>query len=220
MSTQEAVGRFVYSKFIQAGVQGLPDIKGTPALEMAAMMKGPRAESKLPSGYGRNFGEKLYRTLLKKFRNPELVEEAISNTVVKLVSGQMRVEEGVELPKAESFVITSAINAAMDLLRSRKRDKADQMPMDDEGVELDMVDPNSFQQIGDMLSPSEMRNMLREISLVHPKAEEWVTTVLEGGKKIDLAKQWGVSPNAITNWENRYMDKIQDVVKKYLKDAA
>lgn len=220
VSTQEIFGKFVYAKFIQSGVEGLPDINGKPALEMRAVVQGPRAESKLPSGYGRSFGDKVWKVGLSKLRNPEIVEEAISNVTVKMVSGQLRVDEGTPLARAESLIVTAVLNAGTDLLRKKFRNPADQMPVNDEGVEVDFADPGSFKKIEDILSPGEMSRMMGEIARVHPRAVEWVEAVLEGVSKRELADQWGVTPAAITNFEKAYLDRVKKVVFNYLKGAA
>lgn len=219
-SIQEIFGKFAYAKFIQSGVEGLPDINGKPALDMRAVVQGPRAESKLPNGYGREFGSKVWKVGLSKLRNPEIVEEAISAVTLKMVSGQLRIDDGTNLTRAESLIITSVLNAGTDVLRKKYRDPSGQMPTTDEGVEVDFADPKSFRKIEDILSPGEMGKMMKEIDRVHPRATEWVEAILEGVSKRELADQWGVTPAAITNFENKYLDRIKKVVFNYLKDAA
>lgn len=220
--TQETFGRFVYTKFIQAGVEGLPDIHGAPALSYRDKVQGPRGDQKLPSGYGRKFGEKALAIGLKKLRSPELVEEAVSSVTMKLLSGQIRIQEGADLARAEQLILVSMLNAGIDALRRLKSRPSEFTDLvdDESGAILDISDPNSFKDLENALSRSDLQRMMQDVEKVHPRASQWVEAMLEGMSKVELATQWGVTPAAIQNWESRYLDRVKDVVYKHLKDAA
>lgn len=221
MSTQQTFGKYAYWKFVLADVKGLPDINGAPASSLKDKVDGPRGDSKLPANYGAQFGQKVYRTALAKMGNPELVEDAMSSVMMRMVSGQLKINEGVTLAEAESYVLTSVLNARKDLHRKDKRRGPQDSLVDDEtGAALDLEDPAAFKMVENALSAREMDALLRDVGRVHPKAPEWVEAMLEGVAKRELAVQWDTTPNYITNWENRYLDKVKAVVKDYLKDAA
>lgn len=219
---QETFGRFVYAKFIQAGVAGMPDINGQPALSLRDKVQGPRADAKLPSGYGRKFGEKAWAVCLKKLKSPELVEEAVAAVTMKLVSGQMRIQEGVDLQKAEAFVMVALINAGTDALRRLKARPNEYVDLvdDESGASLDITDPNAFKRIEDVFGPSDLRKIMQDVSRVNERAPSWIEAQLEGLSNVELAEQWGVSPAYVTKWTGQYLDKIKDVVYKHLRDAA
>lgn len=220
IDTQEAFGRFAYAEFLKAGVVGLPDINGQPALSMRDKIQGPRAADKLPRGYGKMFGTKVWKIALAKFHNPELVEEAISRVMVRMASHEMKVREGSDIKTAESFIVTAVLNAATDLIRKERRETPLTMEDDGEYTELDVDDPGAFQDIAQMIPRSEMAKILRELRQVHERAPSWVEAQLEGLTNIEIANEWGVSPAYVLKWAKQYLDRIQAVFNKYLRAAA
>lgn len=221
VDTQEAFGRFAYAEFLKAGVVGLPDIGGQPALSLRDKIQGPRAADKLPRGYGKAFGTKVWKVTLAKFRNPELVEEAISRVMLKMHSGDMKLREGSDLKTAENFVVTSVINATTDVIRRQKRETPSLVKDEDgEAAEVDISDPHAFQSLENMISPSEMSKIMQDLGKINVRAPAWVEAQLEGLTDRELAAEWGVTPSAIINFKNRYLDKIQAVFNKYLRAVA
>lgn len=218
IDTQEAFGRFVYAEFLKAGVEGMPDINGAPALEFRPKVQGPRGADKLPRGYGKQFGLKVWKIALAKLKNPEIVEEAISKVMMKLVQGKMKIQQGSSLSTAESFIVTSVINAGKDILKHKRFEQPSLV--DEEGGGIDITDPGAFQQLNDMIPRSEMQRILRDLRRVHEKAPEWVEAQLEGLTNTELAAQWGTSIPYITKWTKRYLPEIKKVFYKHLKDVA
>lgn len=219
MDMAEILGRVAYAEFIKAGVVGLPDINGQPALELADKFKGTRAADRLPKGYGKAFGTKAWRIALSKLRNPEVVEEAASLLMSKIIMGKFGIQEGVDLRMAENLVITSLINAGKDTQRNRNRQERS-LPQDDEGVALDIEDPRAFKELGDMLPQSEWASILRELERIHDKAPAWVEAQLEGVSGVELAESWGTEPAYIINWKKRYLPAIKEVIYEHLKEAV
>lgn len=222
---EETFGRFVYSKFIQAGVLGLPDVNGVPALSLKDKVQGPRGADKLPVGYGKKFGEKAWKICLAKFRNPEIVEDAVSSVMVKFVSGKLSVEEGVPLQKAEGFVLTALLNAGIDALRTKRRTPGGVSLVDEEdGSTFDISDPKSFEHLDDLLTPAQyekLKKIVRQSDPINgPKAVDWMDAAMKGISKAELAAQWGLTPSTIVNFENRFLPKLQRIVKDFLGDAV
>lgn len=223
IDTQEAFGRFAYAEFLKAGVEGLPDINGQPALSLRDKIQGPRAADKLPRGYGKAFGTRVWKIALAKFHNPEVVEEAVSRVMVRLVAGEMRIRENSDLRSAEGFLVTSVLNAATDVLRSqlRKRETPSHMENDDgEQTEIDIADPHAFKELERSVPPSEMAKILRELKQVNERAPAWVEAQLDGLSNVEIADEWGVSPAYVTKWTRTYLDRIQAVFTKYLRSVA
>ncbi len=223
-STQETFGRFCYAKFIQAGVEGLPDINGAPALSLKDLIQGPRGESKLPAGYGRHFGEMAWKTGLQKLHSPEIVEDALSMVTMKLVAGKIRIQEGSPLARAEGFLLTAVITAGLDIIRiqrgRRNQHVEVSMPEDEHGTPVDLRDPKSFDRIEDLLSPSDLKNFLADIAHIDRRAPEWFNAQLDGMSNVELAKEWDVSPAYVTKWTQAHLDKIKAVVYKHIRDAT
>lgn len=219
MDTAEIFGRVAYAEFIKAGVQGLPDVNGRPALELQEKFKGSRAADRLPQGYGKRFGVKAWHIALVKLKNPEIVEDAVGDLMSKLISGKLRLQEGVDLKKAENFVITSLLNAGIDALRRRKYQES-QLPTDSEGNELDMGDPNTFRELENLVSRADMAKIMSDLRNVHERAPSWVEAQMEGLTDRELAAEWGVDTSAVFNWKKRYLDAVKAVFFKYVRDAA
>ncbi len=224
VDTQEAFGRLAYAEFLKSGVTGLPDIKGMPALSFRSEIQGPRAADKLPKGYGKSFGVKVWKIALSKFYQPELVEEAISHVMIKLVSGGVHIREGTELRQAEAFIITSVMNAATDALRKKKREAPSRSLIQDDGdggtEEVDITDPHAFQDIERMIPRSEMSKIMRDLRQVNERAPGWVEAQLDGLSNVEIAEEWGVSPAYVTKWFRTYGEQIEAVFNKYLSAVA
>lgn len=221
IDTQEAFGRFAYAEFLKAGVVGLPEINGQPALSLRDKIQGPRAADKLPRGYGKAFGTKVWKVALSKFHNPETVEEAISRVMMRMAAHEMKVREGSDLKFAEAFIVTSVLNMATDLLRRERYETPTLMQEnDDEYQEVDIDDPGAFKDISQMIPKSEMAKILRDLRTVHERAPSWVEAQLDGLSNVEIAAEWGVSPAYVLKWTKAYIDRIQAVFNKYLRDAA
>jgi len=223
VDTQEAFGRFAYAEFLKAGVEGLPDIGGQPALSLRDKIQGPRAADKLPRGYGRDFGTKVWKVALAKYHNPEIVEDAISRVMMKLVAGDARIREGSPLKVAEGFLITAVLNTATDLLRKKKWESPSLVRRDEESggyTEIDITDPGAFKDLEHMLPRSEMMKVMRDLKQVHDRAPSWVEAQLDGLSNIEIASEWGVSPAAVSQWVKKYEPQIEAVFNKYLRAVA
>ncbi len=219
MDTAEVLGRVAYAEFVKAGVVGLPDVNGRPALELREKFQGSRAADRLPQGYGKGFGVKAWRIALVKLKNPEIVEEAVGDLMSKLISGKIKIQEGSDLRKAENFIVTALLNAGIDMYRRRKHQES-QLPTDAEGEELDFGDPSTFRELDNLVSKADMTRIMSDLQRVHEKAPSWVEAQLEGLTDRELAAEWGTTPNYLTNWKKRYLDEVQAVFYKYMRDAA
>lgn len=222
-STHEVFGRFIYAEFLKAGVVGLPDVNGVPALSLRSEIQGPRAADKLPRGYGKDFGEKVWRTLLVKIHNPEIAEEAISRMIMKATEGSLQIREGTDIRSAEGLIIKSAINAALDAVKYERYRIGPSHPNpneNDDESEVDITDPRGFHELEHRVTHSDMAKILRELKQVNDRAPAWVEAQLEGLSNVEIAEEWGVSPAYVTKWTRTYTDRIQTVFNKYLRAVA
>ncbi len=201
----ETVGRIFYSLFLDSGVEDMP-----PGAE-----PGTKPD-RLPSGYGRRFGERLYAMLLQKARNPSLVEDVLSEMMVTVSRDKFNFPPGTSLKGAEQYVIRTAVNHLINLIRSNKHNDR-YIDIDDM---VDVSDPNSFQNLDNVLPRQELEKLMEDLRRVHPRAPSWLEAQLEGLKNVELAEEWGVSKSNITGWEHKYVPDIKKVVMKYLREAA
>lgn len=222
VDTQEAFGRFAYAEFLKAGVEGLPDINGQPALSLRGEIQGPRAADKLPRGYGKDFGKKVWTFAFHKFRDMELVEDGISHVMMRMVKGEVQVREGSTLKSAENLIVTSVLNATMDALRAKKRAAPSLMRENDEDgyAEIDIADPHAFKELEQMLPRSEMARLMNDLKSIQDRAPSWVEAQLDGLTDRELATEWGTTPSYLINWKKRYLEEIHEVIRRHLHAVA
>lgn len=216
----EAFSRFIYAEFLKAGVQGMPVPDSMTLEELTAKAQGAQGADRLPRGYGRAFGQKVWAITLRKYRDPEIVEDALSAIAIRVTTGKLRVREGTPLTQAESFVITSVLNAAMDAFRaSRRRDKGVVDNTDEAGNALDINDPKAFEKIDEMLPAWQMARIMEGLKKVHERAPSWVEAQLEGLTGREIASEWGVSPQSVSMWESKHVPKIKQVMYRHLSES-
>ncbi len=217
----DAFGRVSYALMIEAVVRGMPDSpNGKPATDYVqdVHQRGPDA---LPSGYGRPFAARVYRILLAKFGAPEVAEEAMSKVMVQAARGKLHVANGSGLHAAEAYLITSAMNAARDILRSqgRRREESLTQHRDDDDVVVDVEDPEAFVELERALSPGDIKKLLGDLEQVHPRARSFAEALLEGDSKADIAEAWSVTPSYVSKWLRQYGSEIKQVIEHHLRQA-
>lgn len=154
---------------------------------------------------------RMWETALRKVKKKEFVEEGFSAVTLKLLLAQI-VLQPAPLSTIERYISLAVYRSSIDAQRRQlSQDRA-------LGV---LAQSDSFvQSLEDTLGSHEMTRFLAELSYVHPRAVEWVKAVLEEMPKKDLARQWGVTPAAITNFENRYLGEIRAVAGMFLTNAV
>jgi len=227
-SLTDSLGKVIYFELIKAGVTDMPDVSGAPAHEFVD--KFPRNPERLPAGYGRKFADRVYATLLSKTRNPDKVEEVLSNYFVIVSRKGIPVPNDSTLAQAEGYVMRSILNSLKDYVRgeSGREDRGTLKPhlksIDDpgegEGHALNIADPNAFKSLDDMLPQSELRRLMRDLEHINPRAPSWLEAQLEGLSNTELAAEWGVGKSAITMWERDHLPKIKKMVLDYVREVA
>lgn len=217
----DAFGRTVYSEFIRAVVRGMPDTpSGKPAFDLIQDVerRGPDA---LPAGYGRTFAARVFKILLAKFSDSEIVEEAMSRVLLQIARRKIHVTNGVSLHEAEALIITVAMNGGRDLLRSRNRRQERSLVREDvEPTVMDVEDPSAFERLDKLLPADELRSLLRELERVHPRAPEWLRSRLNGDSGREIAGQWGTTPSYVSRWQSTYVPQIKKVVEHHMRQAS
>lgn len=216
----DSFGRVATGAMVLAVVRGLADIGGKPASDWIQEVhrKGPNA---LPPGTGRHFAGRVYKILMTKLGDPEVAEEAMSQVMLQIARGRVHITNGSDVQTAESLLITIGLNAGRDLLRARGRRREDSLvrDRDEEQTTVDVEDPNAFAQLDKLMPASELRDILRELGEVHPRAPEWLRAKLDGDSGQEIAVDWGVTPSYVSKFQRTYLEAIKRVVERQLRQA-
>lgn len=223
----EVFGRFVMSRFIARGVTELPDIDGRPALDLQEEMRRPRGDTKLPRHYGQDMGKLAYAVAMRTVKNPALVDEVISQVMVKMVEKKDQIHEGISYPQARQYVLTMVKTTGIDLLRSRRRrnDREDSMsggPEGESGLEDGLsVGEGGFGDMADSLSRMDVQRILAQVeSKLGAKSRDWLEKSMEGMTDVAIAETWGLpSVKPLYKWKETWVPKIQHAVRDFLEAA-
>jgi len=217
----DAFGRVVTTQMILAVVRGIPDIGGKPASDWIqdVHLRGPGV---LPPGTGRAFASRVYKILISKFNNPEIVEEAMAHVMLQAARGKIHITNGSDLHTAESMVVTIALNRGRDLLRAQGRRREDSLVRDreDEPREIDITDPEAFRDLDRSISPGDMNRILQDAGRVSPRAREYLESVLRGDSQSEWARELGVTDSAVAKYIRKVRPKLQEVLREHFRAAS
>jgi len=224
VSTSDAFGKAVYGEFLTHGItEGMPKIRGKPASEFDITRK-PVANY-LPHGYGRNFGGLAYSTLMKKFHNPHLIEEVMSDFLVRFLSGgSKKIRPGSTRRQAEQYVLTSLSNEALNAIRKKK--EVSDVYISDEGGErrheLPVFDEDTVGKYVKRMLP-KIRNQLKAIHQDAPLyVKLWLVDgytdreIIGDGTKALIPHPYSRQGKPLneSSWSVIYKPKIRDVLKE------
>lgn len=144
----------------------------------------------------------VYRAAFRITGNAMDAEDVLQTVFTRL----LRREEQPDLSEtAASYLHRAAVNAALDLMRRRKR--ARRVDLDDAGELVDTADPGPERSRGNQ----ELKARLREaMSRLSPRqAEIFALRYLEGVSNIDIARMLGSSQTAIAVLLHRARHRLQ-----------
>lgn len=199
LDSAETIGRLIHRLFREAGVRDLPEDERS---------------------YGKLFGNQLMRMMMSKFKNPELVEEAMSKLMEKILTHKVQVHHGADLRSAQALITTSLMRDTLSIMRSRRRKREVGIPTDEHGRPMDLSDPSGWEELEEYLPRSKWEAIKREIkNQLGDKALSWVVAQMDGLTDRQIAEQWGVSPRAVGKWSQGWAPKIREVIVNYLRKA-
>lgn len=212
METREILGRVALAEMIKAGVSGIPDIKGKPAEDYAEAVKRRGADG-LPRGSGSALGEKVWNLAKRKYPRGLLVEDALSQVMVRMVERPFF--DGFRSYKdAEAFLLKSVLNALADVVRHIKRSPVTEVELDPE-----TMGDRGFEQLEHLLNGIQLRRLMGELHRLDPRALQWFNAQLEGRKNKELAEMWGVSEPRVHQIITRLLPKIRELITDSVEDA-
>jgi RNA polymerase sigma factor (sigma-70 family) len=216
----EAFGRTMYAEFVKAAVRGMPDAPhGKPAFDLIQDVFRRGADA-LPPGYGRPFASRVYKIILVKFGDPEVVEEAMSAVMLRAAQGKFHIGSGSDLHSAESYAVTAVLNAGRDILRAQGRRRESPLVREDDDTTVDIADPETFRDLDRSISPKEMQSILDSVESVHPRAREYLEAVLRGDSQAEWARELGVTDAAVSKLVRKIRPTLQRALREHLRSAA
>lgn len=237
VSIEEAFGQTVYAEFLEHDIlEGMPPIQGKPASEFDTSKKP--IVRRLPSGYGRDFGKRVYIFINRKVRSPEFTEEIMSDFLVRfLETGSKGLERGRNRAEAESYVfkgIQREMMNAIRYLKQRKRDvtkKVDPYYRGEEGevIERDFPVYDDDETLEKQIK-TELPRIKSKLNIIHPDAALYLQLALGGytdmeiigdvakGKPSLLTHPYSKQGQPLNNkfWGVVYKPKIYEVLKTVL----
>jgi len=222
------VGRALYAEFIKAGVTGMPDVKGEPALDLQDKIIGlkERGPLLLPSGYGTAFGGEMWAVASKFLhtRDPEAISDVLQNVVVEVYArtereakSQLRAEP---LASAESFIKKLVNLRARDWLK--KKDHGQSSLTDSEtGGQPDLRSTKFLSRLFHKIDRGDVGSFKREIGQidrVNPdRPWSYIEGVIEGLSNTQIAKSWGVGRSVVTNKLKDWLPEFKRIFLKYME---
>lgn len=226
-STTDAFGKIMYAEFLSAGVTGMPDINGKPASEFD-MARKPLA-NRLPNGYGRDFGKKVFLILMGKLHNPEKVEELMQEIATSFLE-QKHIKPGETLAYAQNYVLRAVQNRALNLMRFKHEisDITGQPDDEDEHSVYDVTPSYDEATIEKLFNERMLPKVRSKLHAIHPDAERYVRlSLVDGYKDREII---GDPKNGVPtmldhaqgmterNWNSHIKPKIFKVLKDNFQD--
>ena len=165
----------------------------------------------------REHHEQVYRAAYRVTGSPADAEDVLQTVFLRLVRRDARVEGPVDLsPSPGSYLHRAAINASLDLIRSRGRAKA---------VAIEEVAPVLAD--GHSANPErqranrEMQNHVREaLTRLGTKAAEVVVLkYFEGHSNVEIARLLGTSQMVVGVMLHRARTKLRKELGRVLEDS-
>lgn len=190
---------------------------------------------------GRRFGEKVYRAMLGKYRDTELVEDAMIDVATKFSVKPELLRADLGQSAVESYVMQAVQFAVMTALKAKRNLKEDSLfDTDDSGEDLalELDDPRAVAQFEDLLDASDVRILKNKLRSVLPWAPGYLDMLLDGytdkeiigdvdkGFPSELAKklhqEWLTNPKGqpmtMGMWSKPggWKDKVRDIIRQHM----
>lgn len=243
----DAFGNVIYAEFIRLGVLGMPTVNGQdPRVAFARYLDSPSLPELLPKNYGREFGARAFRALLRLFRgNAGMAEDTLERYMLRLLKREasgtpllagLRLENG--LSAADTYVITAILNEGRNLREERQRVQQSEVSTTNEKEQvLDLEDPKALQdpanwivlkKVYELWHTPKGEKVLRQ---AFPDAPEYLELMLKGFSDSAIIGDYRVGrpsmlpslqekPITPQNWEYRIMPRISQALRKILRDAS
>jgi len=224
-SGKEAFGRWIYGEFIRAGVREMPDVNGTPTVELDL---GRNGWMKLPKRYGYDFAKRLYAFGYKQAYKivkgghddaENVLYEAIMDVYEKGQTGKLKLQP-VSISEAESYIHRIVYNSIMDVGRKAQRSIQETSMTSEKGGMTDFLDPSSFARSVKGLPRWEAREALEKILKAFRSSNDreiFERRYLDGQAVSEIAEDMGVRSQYISKRMGMYQSVWQKILAPYLE---
>lgn len=228
-------GKAIGAEFLLAGVEGMPD----PGPRWNP--KAPHPELTLPNGYMAPLMSQVFRLILKKYKDPGLVEEAIDTYIAKMHTGKVKIDK-VPLNSAESYVkqgfLYEASAIARKVLRERARTESlEQIDEGGESVTREIEDPASLGEFERLLSHRMLNEWMQYLARkIHPDMPLYLQLRMDGysNEQIVGAPSKGITETMLphykaqghpmksdpTYWGDKYFKKFCPISVEFFKSKG
>jgi DNA-directed RNA polymerase specialized sigma24 family protein len=211
--TAEDFGRTAYGLFLLAGVTDMPE---TPF-----MPKNTREISRLPKGYGYDFGKSVEKLALSKLNgNKSNAEDILASVWVKML-GDDRIKNlisGKPLNEARNVIFAVVRNASLDFLKSKRNKNHDDF--EDAAEELDS-DGGSLEGLDQVLLEGEKEDIMRDLErVVNPRLVPdlplYFQLLLDGYSSSEIVEKHLLPTDVSAVSLDRYRKEVQRVLEKHI----
>lgn len=158
--------------------------------------------------------DRVFRTAYRVTGNPADAEDVLQTVFLRIARGQQAAESA---ENAEAYFSRAAINASLDLIRSRKRSKAVAM---DDVVNVASVTAFVSQQTPETNQEDrELRNLIREAvaKLGTTAGQMFALRYFEGFGNAEIAEIMKTSPLVVGVTLHRARGRMRKEIGRYLR---
>jgi hypothetical protein len=180
-------GRQLGALLLQQGIEGMPD----PGPNWDPNRPDPR---RLPRGYLKAEALVAYRIALQKLKNPDDAVDALQDVLLKLTTGGSKIQPGVPLSMAMSYIRQGVNFTCLNIIRARKTsphlvptlvDEEGKPVVQDESTSfMDnpywLENPDSYRDLMGVFDERVWRHrVLPELAKIHPSVPKFLDIKLE-----------------------------------------
>lgn len=225
-------GRMVYGLFWIWGVEGLPPLQNPPKML-------PQI-SRIPRGYGLDFGKRVFGMAVSKFSGDrDKAEELLSEFLtIKVMDKQHKLADkfkGLPLKEAESIVMTAVKNFVRDTKRDTHREEKVEGPGKTDLSETQHLlnSPDQSQVVEELISEGELSRVVQEVQrMIAPKRPDiakdiplYFDLLMDGTSDSKIINNKMLpflegAPMSQQAWQQGYKEVIKKVMDKHLDRHA
>ena len=161
--------------------------------------------------------DRVFRTAYRVTGSAADAEDVLQTVFLRIARGQ---EGAVGADNTEAYLLRAAINASLDLLRSRKRSKA--VAMDDVEDRASVAEFVSQQNPETHHEDRELRNLIREAvaKLGATAGQMFALRYFEGYGNAEIASVMNTSPLVVGVTLHRARARLRKEIGRYMKQGV
>ena len=199
---------------VSAG-SAIADVK-TSASHAGASDRDPAAAGTIENLFNQH-NQRVFRTAYRVTGSPADAEDVLQTVFLRVASGQ---EAAASAENTEAYFARAAVNASLDLLRSRKRSKA--VAIDDLESEASVSSFVAAKNPESHHEDSELRKLIREAvsKLGDTAGQMFALRYFEGYGNAEIAQMMNTSALVVGVTLHRARARLRKEIGHYLKAGA